>query len=152
MTDHSKSLQGKLALITGGTSGIGLAIGHRFAQAGARLAVVGSSSAEKAGRAADSLKAHDTAVQPYVADVRRAADVESLVKNVASDMGPIDIVINSAGVWFPTPLGQTPTQKIDDMIDINLKGSIWVVAAVAPGMIKSHCKYRVGRRPSANAQ
>ena len=113
MTDHSKSLQGKLALITGGTSGIGLAIGHRFAQAGARLAVVGSSSAEKAGRAADSLKAHDTAVQPYVADVRRAADVESLVKNVASDMGPIDIVINSAGVWFPTPLGQTPTQKID---------------------------------------
>ena len=136
MTDHSKSLQDKLALITGGTSGIGLAIGHRFAQAGARLAVVGSSSAEKAGRAADSLKAHGTAAQSYVADVRRAADVELLIRNVESDMGPIDIVINSAGVWFPTPLGQTPAQKIDDMIDINLKGSIWVVAAVAPGMIK----------------
>jgi len=91
---------------------------------------------EKAGRAADSLKAHGTAAQSYVADVRRAADVELLIRNVESDMGPIDIVINSAGVWFPTPLGQTPAQKIDDMIDINLKGSIWVVAAVAPGMIK----------------
>jgi 3-oxoacyl-[acyl-carrier protein] reductase len=69
-----------------------------------------------------------------VADVVDPAAVQAMVGRVAAAQGRIDILVNSAGVFYPTPVGSTPAAELDRMIDINLKGSFHTISAVAPHM------------------
>src|SRR5690348_11797943 len=97
-------LKNKVALVTGGSSGIGAAISEIFAQEGASVAVIASSDIAKADRIAAGITSRGGQAQPFAADVRNRSDVESLFTKVEQCFGGIDILINAAGVYYATPI------------------------------------------------
>ncbi len=127
-------LEGKVALITGGSSGIGEAIALRFAREGARIAVTSSSDLGKAQAVADQIAAAGGAARAFVADVRDVGEVKALVARVKEAFGRIDILVNSAGVFDPTPIGETTEAEYDRTMDINVKGTFFAINEVAPIM------------------
>jgi len=124
-------LQDKVALITGASQGMGEAIAARFAKEGATVAVIASSSLDKAQAVASRLGG---GAKAYVCDVRSTAAVADTVAQVLRDFGRIDILVNAAGVFYPTPAGTTEEADLDRMVDINLKGTWKTINAVASGM------------------
>ena len=124
--------EGKVALVTGGSSGIGAEVCARFAEEGARVAVVGGSSMERAQATAARCGA---GARAYVCDVADVAAIEAMVAQVVADFGRIDILVNAAGVFYPTRIGETDEAMFDRMCDTNLKGCFFVCNAVAPHMI-----------------
>jgi 3-oxoacyl-[acyl-carrier protein] reductase len=125
-------LQDKVALIFGGSSGIGEAVAVRFAAEGARVAVVASSNLAKAEQTVAKLGAGRA--RAYVADIRSPISIRAVVAAVENELGPIDILVNSAGVYYPTLLGQTSEEDFDRMVQTHLKGTFFAIDAVAPGM------------------
>ena len=128
-------LDGKVALITGGTSGIGEACADLFAAEGAKVALVGSSDLAKAKAVAARIEATGGSAKPYVANLSIVDEIAKLVAAVKADFGRVDILVNSAGVFYPTPVGGTSEADYDRMMDINLKGLFFCVNEVAPLMI-----------------
>ncbi len=138
------SLDDQVAVITGATSGIGRAIGTRFAAEGAHIVVVSGTSASRAEDAADEISRDGGLATAFHADVSNAGDVSRLIEAVVSRVGEPDILVNSAGVWFETPLSE-PTEpagdgltegELDRMVDTNLKGVVRTTAAIAPLMVR----------------
>ena len=127
-------LAGRTALILGGSSGIGRATAKLFAREGARVAVVASGSLAKAEAVAGAIARDGGDARAYAADVRDVAQLRALVAAVEADMGPIAILVNSAGVFYPTAIGEVEETAYDRMIDINLKGVFFAIDAVVPGM------------------
>ncbi len=127
-------LNDKVALITGGSQGIGESIATTLAAEGAAIAVVASSSLDKANDVANRLNAAKGRAQGFVADVRNPQQVAALVDDVTKAFGKIDILVNAAGVFYPTPVARTPQEEFDRMVDINFKGTWNAINAVAPGM------------------
>ena len=123
-------LDGKVALITGGTSGIGEATAELFAEEGARVALVGSSDRTKAQAIAERIEGAGGSARPYVADLSQVGKISKLVAAVKADFGRIDILVNSAGLFYPTPMGETSEADYDRMMDINLKGMFFCIQDV----------------------
>jgi 3-oxoacyl-[acyl-carrier protein] reductase len=126
----------KVVLVTGGSQGIGEAICRRFASEGARVAVVASSSREKAQRIVDAISNAGGQAQAFCCNVTSVKEIEKLVSDVLAAFGQIDVLVNAAGVFYPTRIGDTDEAMFDRMCDINLKGSFFVCNAVAPHMIE----------------
>ena len=124
-------LRNKVALITGGSQGIGEEIARLFASEGATCAVVASSNVRKANKVAKDIKRKS---KGYAADVTKSTEVNKLVQKVVKDFKKIDILVNAAGVFYPTPAGETKTTDMNRMVDINLKGNWNVTNAVVPYM------------------
>ena len=127
-------LQSKVALITGGSSGIGKATAELFAAKGALVAVVSGSSLAKAEEVAASITKSGGRARAFVADVRSVSAIQELVKSVTDDCGPIDILMNSAGIYVPNEIGETTEAEYDRILDINVKGTFFAINAVVPGM------------------
>jgi 3-oxoacyl-[acyl-carrier protein] reductase len=127
-------LSNQVALVFGGSSGIGRAACERLAYEGATVAVIASGDLAKAQAVAIGITAEGGSAKAYACDVRDVAAIEKVVAAVERDLGPIDILVNSAGVYYPTPLGATAESDFDRMVDINLKGTFFAINAVAPGM------------------
>lgn len=125
----------KTVLVTGGSQGIGEAICRRFAEEGAKIAVVASSDRGKAQKVVDAITADGGSAQAFVCNVANADDVKALVAEVIAAFGHIDILVNSAGVFFQTKMGETDEEMFDRMSDINLKGTFLTCNEVAPHMI-----------------
>jgi len=125
---------GRIALVAGGSQGIGAAIASHLAEDGASVAAIASSNMEKARGVVDRLPGGPAKHMACVCDVRDAAAVDTLVADVARRYGKIDILVNSAGVFLPTPAGATAADVVDRIIDINLKGTWNLINAVVPGM------------------
>ncbi len=121
-------LQGKTALVTGGTSGIGFATAKLFQAHGARVAITGQDDARLA--AAHAELGGDTIALRL--DVRSMADFAALNTAVATTFGHLDIVFANAGVAFATPLGGTDEDRFDTVMDINVKGVFFTVQALLP--------------------
>lgn len=124
-------LTDKVALVTGGGSGIGAAIAEAYAAKGARLAVVDLSE-EAARRTADAIGADAAA---FACDVSDPADVEATVTRVIEAFGRIDILVNSAGVVMLAPAEDLATSAWDTTIAVNLSGSFYVAQAVGRHML-----------------
>ncbi|WP_281663195.1 SDR family NAD(P)-dependent oxidoreductase [Paraburkholderia fungorum] len=127
-------LKDKVAVVIGGSQGIGAAIAHRYAREGAKVAVVGSADLDKAQRVASRIMEAGGVASAHVADVRDARALQSLVDEVEYLHGPVDVLLNGAGVFYPTPAGATPAAEFERMVDINFKGSWNAISAVVPGM------------------
>jgi 3-oxoacyl-[acyl-carrier protein] reductase len=129
---QSMELRNRVALISGGSSGIGEAIARKFASEGATCAVIASSNIRKAKKVAKEIKRKS---KGYVCDVTKPKDCEATVAKVLKNHGKIDILVNAAGVFYPTPAGDTKPADMNRMVDINLKGQWNMINAVSPHMV-----------------
>jgi 3-oxoacyl-[acyl-carrier protein] reductase len=127
-------MKDKVALVTGSSSGIGREVAGALAAQGARVAVVASSERAKAEAVVNEIEVAGGIARPFVADISSANGATTLVREVEAELGPIDLLVNSAGVYFPTPAGDVTEDAFDRMVAINLKGSFFTLNAVAPGM------------------
>jgi NAD(P)-dependent dehydrogenase (short-subunit alcohol dehydrogenase family) len=90
------TMKDRVAVITGGSKGIGLAVARRFAESGAKVAIV-ARGAEALASARDSLAKEKLEVRDYVCDVSKAADISRTYQKIVKDFGKIDILVNNAG-------------------------------------------------------
>lgn len=124
----SRSLDGKVALITGGNSGIGLATAHLFLQEGAKVAISGRDS-KTLDIAQQQLGTKSLVLQ---ADVSKLAELDSLFEAIVKRYGRLDIVFANAGVATPCLLEQMSEERFDTMFDINVKGTYFTVQKSLP--------------------
>ena len=138
---NSFSLEGKVALVTGASYGIGFAIASAFAQAGARIAF-NDRTQEAVDRGLASYKEAGIDARGYVADVTDEAAVQGLVKDIERDFGTTpDILVNNAGIIKRIPMTEMSVEDFRRVVDIDLNGPFIVAKAVIPGMIaKGHGK------------
>jgi 3-oxoacyl-[acyl-carrier protein] reductase len=125
-------LANKVAVVTGGSSGIGAEVVFALASEGARVAVVASQSAEKSARVVERVRQAGGEARAFAADVRDPSAVEQLFAAVDAAYGGVDILVNAAGVYYPTPIEGTAVADVDRMIDINLKGAWHAISAAVP--------------------
>lgn len=129
--DLNFPLSGKIALVTGGGSGIGAAVATAFASKGAKVAVL-DINVEMAKAKATEIGG---GAAPFACDVADPVSVKKAISDVVSHFGGIDIAVNSAGVVFLAPAEDLPLDYWDKTININLKGTFLVTQAVGRAMI-----------------
>ncbi len=127
-------LEGRVAIVTGGSRGMGACIARRFGAEGAGVAVVAHTQRAKADEVVREIAAAGGHAQAFQADVAAVADCERLAGEVAAAFGTIDILVNNAGVLRLAPIEETTEADWDDQIDINLKGTFFMTKAVLPIM------------------
>jgi 3-oxoacyl-[acyl-carrier protein] reductase len=127
-------LQDKVALVTGGSSGIGKEICLAFAKEGARVGVVASSEKDKAQAVVDQITSERGEAIAIVADVTKVDELKAAVEAVTAAYGGLDILVNSAGVHYPTPIGETDPADLDRMIDINFRGTVHAINVAVPAL------------------
>lgn len=134
MKASSGSLQGKTAVVTGSTSGIGLAIATRMAAAGADVVINGLGSREEIDEALATVKRGSSGqVRFSGADMRDADAIEAMI----ADQDRVDILVNNAGIQFVAPVDEFPTERWDAIIAINLSAAFHTIRAALPGMKKA---------------
>ncbi len=120
------NLTGKVAVITGGNSGIGFASAKEMKDKGATVIITGR-NADKVNAAAAEL-----GVKGLVADVLDLAATDAIVEQVKNEYGGVDILFVNAGVFFPTPIGMASEEVYDSIMDINFKGAVFTIEKFLP--------------------
>lgn len=128
-------LTGRVALVTGSSRGIGLALAHGLAAAGATVVVHGRDAARAEVAAAGIAAATGTAVRSTVFDVADAAAVDAGIGWIEHELGTPDIVVNNAGIQRRAPIAEFSDADWDDLVATNLSSVFHVARRVAPGMI-----------------
>ncbi len=131
-----KRLDGKVAIVTGASRGIGRAIAERYAAEGAKVVVNYVSGEREAKAVVDGIKHAGGEAIAVGADVSSAEDVRRLVRSTVEQLGRVDILVNNAGVMYPKSVLETTEEEWDRTIDINLKGAYLCSKEVAPLMIE----------------
>src|SRR6202166_4439896 len=124
----TKKLEGKTAVITGGTSGIGLATAKQFANEGAYVFITGRRDAELAA----ALKEIGRNVGGVQGDVSNLADLDRLFAQIKKEKGKLDIVFANAGVAKYAPFGKITEEFYDSIFNINVKGLLFTVQKALP--------------------
>lgn len=120
-------LEGRVALITGASRGIGAAVAHGLVAQGAKVAL--------ASRSGDDLGIGDAVAKPC--DVRDPAALDSIVAETVDRFGGLDILVANAGVGAYGPFLELPAEHMEEMIDVNVKGTLYAVRAALPYLLKS---------------
>ena len=130
------SLNGKTALVTGASRGIGRAIALRLAEDGANVAVIYAGSADKAEAVVDEITALGVNAKAYRCNVADSAAVNETVKAVTNDLGKIDILVNNAGITRDGLMLRMKDEDFDAVLDRNLKGAFNMIRACYSGFIR----------------
>ena len=131
-----KLLEGKIALITGASRGIGRGIALKFAEQGANIAFTYLSSVEKAQELEKELEAYGIKAKGYCSDAADYKASEELVNAVIADFGTIDVLVNNAGITRDNLLMRMSEQQWDEVMNANLKSIFNVTKAVQKPMLK----------------
>jgi NAD(P)-dependent dehydrogenase (short-subunit alcohol dehydrogenase family) len=123
-----KRLEGKVAVVTGGNSGIGLATAKRFQEEGARVAISGRSRKTLD----EAVKTIGNGVVAVQADVAKLSEVDKLYDEVSKKLGKIDVLFVNAGVAKFAPLAETSESLYDEQFDINIKGAYFTIQKALP--------------------
>lgn len=130
------SLNGKTALVTGASRGIGRAIALRLAEDGANVAVIYAGSADKAEAVVNEITALGVNAKAYRCNVAYSAAVNETVKAVTNDLGKIDILVNNAGITRDGLMLRMKDEDFDAVLDTNLKGAFNMIRACYSGFIR----------------
>jgi len=119
-------LDGKIAVVTGGNSGLGYATAKKFKQVGATVIITGRST-ERVNAAAKEL-----GVKGIVADVSHLSALDQLVEQVKEEFEKVDVLFVNAGTFAPAPVGQNTEEMFDTQMDINFKGAVFTIEKFLP--------------------
>ena len=129
------SLTSKAAVITGSTSGIGLAIARALAKEGASVVLNGFGPADEIEKTRASIEQEFGVKAIYSpADMAKPQEIESLIRLAEGTFGSVDILVNNAGIQFVSPIEDFPVEKWDQIIAINLSSAFHTIRAALPGM------------------
>jgi 3-oxoacyl-[acyl-carrier protein] reductase len=131
-------LEGRTALVTGGSRGIGRAVALALAQVGASVAVNYLSRMAEADEVAGEIRRAGRPALAIQADVRRTDDVKRLVETVTAELGPPVILVNNAGITRPQPIAEITERDWDEIVSANLKSSFLVTQAALAAMRARH--------------
>lgn len=132
-----REFEGKVAVVTGATSGIGMAAARKFAELGANVILVGRSS-ERGGKLETELKNTGASAEFYSCDVSNTQQVDVLAESIGQKFGQVDILFNNAGVMLPSmEIERMPVETWRETFDINIHGMFYVTRALKPYLLKS---------------
>lgn len=123
----------RVAVVTGGASGIGLATVGRLVEEGARVVIADLDG----DRAAEAAAGFGSAVVGVACDVTRAEDCRAAVETAVERFGQLDLMHANAGTPFTGPLDEVDQATLDRVVDVNLKGAFWTAQAAAPALIEA---------------
>ena len=131
----TKPISEQVTIVTGGGTGIGRALTHALALAGATI-VIASRREEKLHEAARELNAECGAerVFPYAFDIRNRAQTDALARYVIERWGRVDVLVNNSGLAVPETIDKVSDEGWDKVLETNLRGAMWLVRAVLPAM------------------
>ncbi|ATP59349.1 3-oxoacyl-[acyl-carrier-protein] reductase [Pedobacter ginsengisoli] len=132
-----KLLEGKTALVTGASKGIGRKIAEKFAEHGANVAFTYLSSVEKGEALEQELESFGTKVKGYRSDASKFDEAEKLINDIVADFGALDIVVNNAGITKDGLLMRMSEENWDEVINVNLKSVFNVSKAASKVMMKA---------------
>lgn len=132
-----KLLEGKTALITGASKGIGRKIAEKFAAHGAHVAFTYLSSVEKGQALEQELQQAGTKVKGYRSDASKFAEAEKLINDIVSDFGTLDIVVNNAGITKDGLLMRMTEENWDEVLNVNLKSVFNITKVASKVMMKN---------------
>lgn len=132
-----KLLEGKTALITGASKGIGRTIAEKFAEQGANVVFTYLSSVEKGQALEQELQTHGTKIKGYRSDASKFEAAEQLINDIVSEFGTLDIVVNNAGITKDGLLLRMTEDQWDDVLEVNLKSVFNVTKAASRIMMKN---------------
>ena len=134
----SRSLAGKVSLVTGSTSGIGLGIARALAEAGSAVVLNGFGVASEIARTKDRISADcDVKVSYSPADMTKPAAIRDMIETTLAEHGRLDVLVNNAGIQYVAPLDQFPVEKWDAILSINLSSAFHTMRSVLPAMRKN---------------
>jgi len=131
------NLQGKTALVTGASRGIGKGIAHTLAKAGANIAFTFVSSVEKAQAFEAELQGLGIKAKGYQSNAAEFAEAEKLVDEILKEFGSLDVLVNNAGITKDNLMMRMSEQQWDDVLDTNLKSAFAMTKAVMKPMMKA---------------
>ena len=137
MSNTNDPINGKIVIITGASSGLGESTARHLADRGAKL-VLAARREDRLKSLAEELEAKGTEVLWQVTDVTDREQVESLAAATKKKFGRIDVLINNAGLMPLAPLDALKVDEWEQMIDVNIKGVLYGIAAVLPTMREQH--------------
>lgn len=129
------SLEGKIALVTGASYGIGFAIATAFAEAGAKIAF-NDIRQDLVDRGIESYRELGIDAKGYVCDVTEEEQVQELIRKIEKDLGPVNILVNNAGIIKRIPMHEMKAEEFRQVIDVDLNAPFIVSKAVIPSMIE----------------
>lgn len=130
----SRALEGKIALVTGGSRGIGAAIAKRLAADGASVAITYAKDANAASVVVKAIQDAGGKAIAIQADAASAAANVTAVENTVSQLGKLDILVNNAGTAIPKPFEQTPLEEMEHVINLNIRGVFVTTQAALKNM------------------
>lgn len=141
MDSIKSSMMVKTALVTGGSRGIGRAIALKLAAQGMNLAIIATKESQSAIEVIEQIHCMGQKAKLYCCNVRDMEEVEQTVALVLKDFGSIEVLVNNAGITRDKLVIQMKEEDIDDVIDINLKGCIYITKAC----LKQFVRHKYGR-------
>lgn len=139
MSASTNVLSNRVAVITGASSGIGEYTARALASRGAKVALLARRK-EKLEQHVQAIKAAGGKAMALTVDVTDPAAVDAAAKQIAKELGAVDIVVNNAGVMYPNPIEDVRTEQWNQQIDLNIKGLMNVIGTFMPALLAAGAK------------